>query len=145
MVETDAVGKFYYNLFGNFQSQHRATWFSKVTSKKFLCSQVVPIMRFEDKLKINRTRNLGYIQRKQVFLVDSAPDSPKLFEQAKNNLQIPLAKPNLEIEFTNSKTFSLLITMRRSLKNEKDKNSISVPFWKEPILQFCQREVPTTC
>ena len=100
--ETDVDKHLYHKIFDISKSQHRTVWDSRGSNKK---SFAVKLFQFCD-LKAQQRyilQEVKMFKKELSSLVDSLRDFLKTFADAGNCLQIPLPKPRIELQSTESK------------------------------------------
>ena len=122
-VKNDVESYFYSNIFDISLSQHRIGFVSKDSTKKTFAIKLFHFCDLKTQQRYILWKGVNVFKRQLGFLAESLRDFLKTFDKASKCLQIPLPKPKSEIGcwIHKIRKLSLLITMTRSLNNQRDK------------------------
>ena len=101
--ETDVDSYFYHNNFDIFQSQHRIVRVSRGFNKKSFAINLFLLFHLKTQQRYILQAEVKISKRELTCLVDNLREFLKFFDQASKCIQIPLPKPEVEIESTKSK------------------------------------------
>ena len=101
--ETDVDSYFYHNIFDITQSQHRIVRVSRGSNKKSFAIKLFQFCGLKTQQRYILQEEVNISKRELTCLVNNLRDFLKTFDQASKCIQIPLAKPKVEIGSTKSK------------------------------------------
>ena len=100
--ETDVDSYFYQNIFDISQSQHRIVRVSRGSNKNSFAIKLLQFCYLKTQQRYILQEEMNISRRELTCLVDNLRDFLKTFDQASKCIQIPLPKPKVEIESTES-------------------------------------------